>query len=88
MTSLLVIEVSPNGQNSVSRTISKEFIDAWNNKNPGGKVFMRDLAAHPIPHLDAEAIFAGIVPGMDALIPKKEASRASAVAAAKVRAGA
>lgn len=88
MSSLLVVEVSPNGENSVSRTISKEFIDAWNGRNPDGKVFTRDLAAHPIPHLDAEAIFAGIVPGMDALIPKKEASRASAVAAAKVRAAA
>ena len=62
MSSLLVIEVSPGGENSVSRSISKEFIAEWSAKNPGGKVLTRDLAVNPIPHLDGEAIFAGYTP--------------------------
>jgi FMN-dependent NADH-azoreductase len=62
MSSLLVIEVSPGGENSVSRAISKEFLNSWTEKNPDGKIFTRDLAANPIPHLDGEAIFAGYTP--------------------------
>lgn len=59
MTSLLHIEVSPSGENSVSRTVSAEFLAAWKEKNPTGAVISRDLNANPVPHLDADAIFAG-----------------------------
>ena len=62
MSSLLVIEVSPGGEHSVSRSISKEFISAWSAKNSGGSIFTRDLAVNPIAHLDGEAIFAGYTP--------------------------
>ena len=59
MSSLLVIEVSPGGEHSVSRGITSEFVSAWSAKNAGGKVITRDLATNPVPHLDGEAIFAG-----------------------------
>jgi len=62
MTSLLHIEVSPSGDHSVSRQIGAEFLAAWIEKNSGGTVFTRDLNTNPIPHLDAEAIFAGYTP--------------------------
>ena len=59
MNSLLHIEVSPSGARSLSRSVSAEFGKAWLEKHPGGEIVIRDLAANPIPHLDAESI-AGI----------------------------
>ena len=65
MSSLLHIEVSPGGEHSVSRAVSAEFLAAWVKKHPDGKVITRDLNANPVPHLDAEAIFAGYTPEDD-----------------------
>jgi FMN-dependent NADH-azoreductase len=65
VSSLLHIEVSPGGEHSVSRQISAEYLAAWTAKNPEGKVITRDLNTNPVPHLDAEAIFAGYTPEGD-----------------------
>ena len=62
MSSLLHIEVSPSGEHSVSRSISKEFVNSWKAAHAGGNVIERDLNTNPVPHLDAEAIFAGYTP--------------------------
>jgi FMN-dependent NADH-azoreductase len=77
MSSLLHIEVSPGGENSVSRAISAEFLESWKKKNPGGRVISRDFNKDPIPHLDAEAIFAGYTPEGDrsSAMAKKHAFR-------------
>ena len=75
MSSLLVFEVSPNGENSVSLSISKEFVAAWKAKNPEGAVVTHDLATIPIPHLDGEAIYAGYTPEgarSDSMVQKHE----------------
>jgi FMN-dependent NADH-azoreductase len=71
VTSLLLIEVSPGGENSVSRGITKEYLKSWSAKNPDGKIISRDFSVDPIPHLDAEGIYAGYTP---------EADRSSAMA--------
>lgn len=62
MSSLLQIEVSPSGENSVSRQISAEFVSAWKAAHTDGTVIVKDLAVNPVPHLDGEAIFAGYTP--------------------------
>lgn len=62
MSTLLHIEVSPMGGNSVSRSVSEEFLTSWKANHPGGTVITRDLNANPVPHLDAETIFAGYTP--------------------------
>ena len=62
MSDLLHIEVSPQGDNSISRAISKEFLAAFNQKNPSAVIVSRDLATETIPHLDGETIFAGFTP--------------------------
>ena len=62
MSDLLHIEVSPQGDNSISRAISKEFLTTFNEKNPGAVIVTRDLATESIPHLDGETIFAGFTP--------------------------
>jgi len=62
MTTLLHIEVSPMGDNSVSRQVSAEFLTAWASAHPDGTIVTRDLSVEPVPHLDGESIFAGYVP--------------------------
>lgn len=70
------------GENSVSRKIGSEFLAAWNAKNSGGVVISRDLNANPVPHLDAEAIFAGYTPeeGRSAGMVSKHAFRHELIA--------
>ena len=62
MSDLLHIEVSPQGENSISRAIAKEFIDTLKELNPDAIIVSRDLAAEPIPHLDGETVKAGYTP--------------------------
>lgn len=62
MARLLHIDVSPMGENSVSRRVALEFLNTWRAKHVGGEVVNRDLNANPVPHLDAETIFAGYTP--------------------------
>ncbi|MGP3952172.1 FMN-dependent NADH-azoreductase [Streptomyces sp. 7N604] len=44
---------------SASRDVTATFRKAWEEQHPTGKVIYRDLAADPIPHIDAVAISAG-----------------------------
>jgi FMN-dependent NADH-azoreductase len=52
MATLLHIDSSPRDQRSVSRLLTREFVDAWKTLNPGGSVIRRDLRDVPIPHID------------------------------------
>jgi len=65
MSDLLHIEVSPQGENSISRSISKEFLAAFNEKNPNAVIITHDLATETMPHLDGETINAGYTPEAD-----------------------
>lgn len=60
MATLLHIDASlwP-ADSSVSREVSATFRKEWEARNPGGTVIHRDLAAEPLPHLDAVAASAG-----------------------------
>ena len=58
MSDLLNIEVSPFGDQSISRAISKEFLSVFKATNPEAIIVTKDLATNPVPHLDAEAISA------------------------------
>jgi FMN-dependent NADH-azoreductase len=62
MSDLLHIEVSPLGDHSISRSISKEFLNAFKAKNPGAEIITHDLASEIIPHLDGETIGAAYTP--------------------------
>jgi len=48
ITTLLHIEVSPMGENSISRAVTAEFLDAWKAAHPDGTIIERDLAANPV----------------------------------------
>lgn len=51
MPTLLDIQSSPRGRNSISRTLSDDFVTAWQTKHPGGKVVLRDLAESNLPYV-------------------------------------
>ena len=62
MPTLLHIDSSALSEGSVSREVTAAYRSAWEAANPGGTVIHRDLAAEPVPHLDADGITAGFVP--------------------------
>ncbi|MFR9673037.1 FMN-dependent NADH-azoreductase [Streptomyces sp. TR06-5] len=59
MATLLHIDSSLNGDRSHSRAVTAAFRDAWQEQHPEGTVIHRDLAADPLPHLDAGSYYAG-----------------------------
>lgn len=52
MRSLLVVEASPRGEQSMSRGLTKRFVEAWKKNNPDGRVVERDLMKTDLPFVD------------------------------------
>ena len=53
MTTLLQLTSSLSSTDGQSSKLAQEFTDEWLAAHPGAKVFVRDLAGSPVPHLDA-----------------------------------
>jgi FMN-dependent NADH-azoreductase len=53
MKTLLQIRSSIFSDNGQSSQLANRFVEQWREANPRGRVVVRDLAAAPIPHLDA-----------------------------------
>jgi len=62
MPTLLHVDSSPLGEIPLSRRLTREFVRRWQGANPGGTVIERDLAAKPIPVIDAAWIAANLTP--------------------------
>jgi FMN-dependent NADH-azoreductase len=62
MPKLLYVSVSPQGDNSRSRDLGREFLSTFKESHTNSEVIERDLNSHPVPHLDGETIFAGYLP--------------------------
>lgn len=54
MKTLLQINASLHSGEGQSSLLASRFVDRWKRSNADGQVVIRDLAANPIPHLDAE----------------------------------
>jgi FMN-dependent NADH-azoreductase len=54
MSTLLQINASLFSHQGQSSQLNDAFVAAWKQNHPEGKVVSRDLAAEPVPHLDAE----------------------------------
>ena len=52
---ILHIDSSINGENSVSRVLTRSIVDQLRTADPGAVVIGRDLASEPLPHLTLEA---------------------------------
>ncbi|MFE4329462.1 FMN-dependent NADH-azoreductase [Streptomyces sp. NPDC056831] len=59
MATLLHLDSAVFPEGSASRDVSAAFVQAWREQHPDGRVVYRDLAAAPLPHLDAAAVAAG-----------------------------
>jgi len=62
MTKLLHIDFSPRGVTSHSRTLSAEFISAWQTAHPNDAVVYRDIGHEPVPNVSEDWIAAVYAP--------------------------
>ena len=62
MTSLLVVETSPRGDHSISRNLTRRFVDRWQAAHPDGRVVDRDLMATDLPFVNAPWLQAYFTP--------------------------
>lgn len=62
MSKLLVVETSPRGDASISRTMTARFLAAWQLAHPDGNVTTRDLAETDLPHVTAPWLQAYFTP--------------------------
>jgi FMN-dependent NADH-azoreductase len=62
MNTILYINSSIRNTGSISRQLSGEFIEKLKTAHAGAKVVERDLASHPIPHLDEAMMGAFFTP--------------------------
>lgn len=74
MTTLLHLDASVRGERSLSRRLSRAFVDAWAAAYPGDGVLRRDLAERPPPFVDETWIAASFTkphvrtPAMNAVL--------------------
>jgi FMN-dependent NADH-azoreductase len=73
MTHILPLDSSPRGNRSISRTLTKEFINEWKQIYPGDRVTYRDVGSCPVPPIDESWIAASFSPP-DQLTPELTAA--------------
>jgi FMN-dependent NADH-azoreductase len=59
---LLHIDSSASTRTSTSRRLTAQFVSQWQSAHPEGVVTYRDLAAHPLPHVDEATVDAIFTP--------------------------
>lgn len=62
MTTLLQLNSSIFLSNGHSSQLANEFVAQWQAKHPTASLIVRDLASHPLPHLDAQRVAAFFTP--------------------------
>jgi len=62
MRTLLVVEVSPRGEHSMSRGLTKRFVEVWRQSHPGGRVIERDLMKTELPYVNLPWLAAYFTP--------------------------
>jgi FMN-dependent NADH-azoreductase len=62
MATLLHIDSSPLGDGSISRHLTKEFVQNWKDANPNGKIINRDLNNTALKPVNAEWVGAAYTP--------------------------
>ncbi len=62
MSKILVINSSPRGERSVTRTLVTKFTQDWLGQNPEAKLVSRDLGHHPVPAVNEPWIAGAFTP--------------------------
>lgn len=73
MAHILHLDSSPRGDRSISRVLTKQFVDLWKQIHPDDAIAYRDLGRHPVPPIDEAWIAAAFSPD-DRLTPSLEAA--------------
>lgn len=77
MTQLLVVETSPRGEFSISRQMTRRFVEDWRAAHPDGAVVYRDLMETDLPFVTAPWLQAYFTPAELHSPEMKEALRLS-----------
>lgn len=77
MAHLLHIDASPRGDRSLSRRMTREFVEQWKQQHPNDTIAYRDIGRNPIPHVDEAWIAAAFLPSEQHTPPLQEAIRLS-----------
>ncbi|WP_116135699.1 FMN-dependent NADH-azoreductase [Trinickia diaoshuihuensis] len=77
MTNLLVVETSPRGDSSISRNMTRRFVERWQSAHPGGGIVKRDLAETDLAFVTAPWLHAYFTPLEQQSPAMKEALRLS-----------
>ncbi len=77
MTKLLVVETSPRGDQSISRTMTRRFVARWLEAHQDGEVVERDLMETDLPFVTAPWLRAYFTPADQHSAEMKEALRLS-----------
>jgi len=56
MARVLIIESSARQQDSVSRQLTRQFVEQWRGVHPDDQITVRDLGSDPVPHMDARLL--------------------------------
>ena len=62
MSKLLFVTSSILGENSKSRALGREFVEAWTRRHPGTQLVERDLVADSVPHVTGAVVGAAMTP--------------------------
>ncbi len=62
MSCILHLDASARGERSISRRLSKEFIDGWKASHPSDTVVYRDVGRNPPPHVSEAWIVGAYTP--------------------------
>jgi len=72
MTNILLIQVSPRGDDSASRKVGDGVIAELKRNNPGATLVVRDLNENPVPHVTGQMIGAAYTPEEKRTAEQKE----------------
>lgn len=74
---LLVVQASPRGEYSISRSLARAFVEQWKAVHLGGQVVERDLAASDPPYVNLPWLGASLTPAEKHTPEMKEVLRVS-----------
>src|SRR5258706_16388302 len=70
MKNILLIQSSPRGLESYSEKVARSIVGDLEERHPGAKVVVRDLAQHPPPHV-GQAFVGGLSTGPEQRTPEQ-----------------
>ena len=62
MAHILHLDASPRGERSISRQLSREFIEGWKRLHPTDSIAYRDVGRDPVPHVTEAWVVGAFTP--------------------------